>query len=101
MTPEISPVEFAARRDRATAMAAEAGVSKQKALGYPNDCVVAGLGWDAPWLAPGDDTVLQPGMVLCLERTIRKDGYLGDFEETVVVTENGCEKITDAKVRWW
>ncbi|MHA1528897.1 MAG: M24 family metallopeptidase [Alphaproteobacteria bacterium] len=103
-------VEAAIARIRpgATAEAvAAAGVARQTALGYPNDGVFSGLGhgvgmgWDAPWLAPGDATVIEPGMVLCIERTIRKDGYLGDFEETVVVTEDGCEKITDARVRWW
>jgi Xaa-Pro aminopeptidase len=105
---EIVEAGIAAIRPGTTAEeVAAAGLSKQTALGYPNDGVFSGLGhgvglgWDAPWLAPGDTTVIQPGMVLCIERTIRKDGYLGDFEETVVVTEDGCEKITDAKVRWW
>ncbi len=60
-----------------------------------------GLGWDSPWLAPGDTTILQPGMVLCVERTVSRDGYVGDFEETVLVTETGCEKITDARMRSW
>jgi Xaa-Pro aminopeptidase len=105
---EIIEAGIAAVRPGVTAAeVAAAGLAKQESLGYPNDGVFSGLGhgvglgWDAPWLAPGDATVLEPGMVLCLERTIRKDGYLGDFEETVVVTEDGCEKITDAKVRWW
>ena len=86
---------------------AQAGLAKQTALGYPNDGVFSGLGhgvglgWDAPWLAAGDKTIIEPGMVLCIERTIRKNGYLGDFEETVVVTEDGCEKITDAQLRYW
>lgn len=86
---------------------AAAGLARQAALGYPNDGVFSGLGhglglgWDAPWLAPGDATVIEPGMVLCIERTIRRGGYLGDFEETVVVTEDGCKKITDARIRWW
>lgn len=86
---------------------AQAGLAKQTALGYPNDGVFSGLGhgvglgWDAPWLAAGDKTIIEPGMVLCIERTIRKNGYLGDFEETVVVTENGCEKITGAQMRYW
>ena len=86
---------------------AQAGLAKQTALGYPNDGVFSGLGhgvglgWDAPWLAVGDQTVIESGMVLCIERTIRKNGYLGDFEETVVVTEDGCEKITGAQIRYW
>ena len=86
---------------------AEAGLAKQTAMGYPNDGVFSGLGhgvglgWDAPWLAAGDKTIIEPGMVLCIERTIRKNGYLGDFEETVVVTEDSCEKITSTQMRYW
>jgi Xaa-Pro aminopeptidase len=105
---EIVEAAIAEIRPGASAKAvAAAGLAKQTALGYPNDGVFSGLGhgvglgWDAPWLAPGDATVIEPGMVLCIERTIRKDGYLGDFEETVVVTDTGCEKITDARIRYW
>jgi methionine aminopeptidase len=39
--------------------------------------------------------------VLNFEKTLSRDGYLGDFEETVVVTETGVEKLTDARIRWW
>ncbi len=86
---------------------AAAGLEAQRRRNYPNDGVFSGLGhgvglgWDAPWLAPGDKTTLAPGMVLCVERTIRRDGYLGDFEETVVVTEQGCERSSTARTRWW
>jgi len=105
---EIVEAAIAEIRPGTTAEAvAAAGLATQAALGYPNDGVFSGLGhgvglgWDAPWLAPGDGTVIEPGMVLCIERTIRKDGYLGDFEETVEVTEDGCQLITDARIRWW
>ena len=104
----IVEAAIAAIRPGVTAEAvARAGLEKQESLGYPNDGVFSGLGhglglgWDAPWLAPGDTTVIEPGMVLCIERTISKDGYLGDFEETVVVTEEGCEKISVSDVRYW
>ena len=60
-----------------------------------------GLGWDSPWLIPGDETPLVPGMVLCIERTVRLQGYSGDFEETVVVTGEGARRITDARIRRW
>ena len=60
-----------------------------------------GLGWDAPWLIPDDDTPLVPGMVLCVERSVRHAGFYGDFEETVLVTDEGCELLTDARVRRW
>lgn len=87
---------------------ARAGLGAQETAGFANSGVFKalghglGLGWDSPWLSPTDTTPLEPGMVLCLERTIRSaDGYLGDFEETVVVTDTGCEVITDAQKRFW
>ena len=106
---EVIEAGISAVRPGATAAdVAAAGLSCQEARGFSNNGVFkalghgVGLGWDAPWLSPGDDTPLEPGMVLCLERTIRSDdGYLGDFEETVVVTEEGCETITDARKRFW
>ena len=60
-----------------------------------------GLGWDSPWLVESDHTVLQKDMVLCVERSVRHMGYLGDFEETVLVTGDGIELLTDAVVRRW
>jgi adenosine kinase len=60
-----------------------------------------GLGWDEPWLTRGEKREIVPGMVLCIERTVTKDGYLGDFEETVVVTPTGAERITTAPKRHW
>jgi Xaa-Pro aminopeptidase len=40
-------------------------------------------------------------MVLCVERSVRHNGYYGDFEETVLVTDTGTELLTDAVVRRW
>ncbi len=86
---------------------ARAGLGKQEELGFEVKGVFSGLGhgiglgWDSPWLAPGDTTVLAPGMVLNFERTIQQDGFLGDFEETIVVTEDGYDRLTDAQLRFW
>ena len=86
---------------------AVAGLGRQKQLGFEIKGVFPGLGhgiglgWDAPWLTPGDTTPIVPGMVLCFERTITQDGYLGDFEDTVLVTENGIEMLTDATKRYY
>ena len=44
---------------------------------------------------------LKPGMVLNVEKTLMKDGYLGDFEETVVLTERGPQLLTNAQLRFW
>ena len=86
---------------------ASAALSKLVSLGFSPQSDFSGLGhgigmgWDAPWLVPGDPTVLQPGMVLCIERTVEKHGYVGDFEETVLVTETGAELLSKADVRRW
>jgi Xaa-Pro aminopeptidase len=86
---------------------ATAGLRCQAELGIPVSGVFSGLGhgvgmgWDVPWLNPGDPTPLVPGMVLCLEKTLVRDGWLGDFEETVLVTPDGAETITDAVIRRW
>jgi Xaa-Pro aminopeptidase len=99
---------IAAIRPGATAShVAEAGLGMMRDLGYDLGGAFAGmghgigLGWDAPWLIPGDETVLQPGMVLCVERGVRRDGFSGDFEETVLVTESGPELLTPARIRRW
>lgn len=60
-----------------------------------------GLGWDSPWLVESDATPLEENMVLCVERSLRHMGYVGDFEETVAVTSDGCRLLTDARIRWW
>ncbi len=84
-----------------------AGLGKQEALGFPIDGVFSamghgiGLGWDSPWLSRGVATEIVPNMVLSIERTLSKDGYLGDFEESVVITETGYELITNATRRFW
>ena len=86
---------------------AEAGLGRLEALGYSTEAVFSGLGhgiglgWDAPWLARGDGTRITENMVLNFERTVRQDGYLGDFEETVLVTAEGPVKLTDAQLRFW
>jgi Xaa-Pro aminopeptidase len=85
----------------------EAGLGKQASLGFKIDGVFSamghgiGLGWDDPWLARGVETKIVPGMVLSIERTISQDGYLGDFEESVLVTPDGYELITNATKRFW
>jgi Xaa-Pro aminopeptidase len=86
---------------------ADACLAKMDELGYAGASTFAGcghgigLGWDLPWLVSGDPTVLEPGMVICIERSVTADGYLGDFEETVVVTEDGSRLLTSARVRRW
>ena len=84
-----------------------AGLDKQKSMGFAVDGVFSamghgiGLGWDDPWLARGVATPIVPNMVLSVERTIMQDGYLGDYEESVLITPDGYERLTDATMRFW
>ena len=86
---------------------ADAALAMQERLGYPIKSVFSGLGhgiglgWDNPWFVSGESLVLKPNMILNVERTLMRDGYLGDFEETVLLTENGTELLTKAKIRRW
>lgn len=85
----------------------EAGLKQQEDMGFPIKGVFSalghgiGLGWDSPWLARGDTTPIVPNMVLNYERTIAAEGYLGDYEDSVLVTTDGVERLTDAQKRFW
>ncbi|HWK97399.1 MAG TPA: M24 family metallopeptidase [Pseudolabrys sp.] len=106
--PACIDATLAAIRPGATAGdLGEAGLGKQEQLGFPIKGVFSamghgiGLGWDDPWLARGVATKIVPNMVLSIERTISVDGYMGDFEESVLVTKDGYELITNATRRFW
>jgi len=54
-------------------------------------------GYDAPLINSQDTTVLEPGMVLCIEVPLYRVGYGGyQMEDTIVVTENGADVLTSA-----
>ena len=97
----------AVRPGAAASQLAAAGLGKLESLGFSAEAAFSGLGhgiglgWDAPWLAAGDETRIEPNMVLNFERTVSHEGYVGDFEETVVVTDEGPIKLTDARIRFW
>lgn len=50
-----------------------------------------------PLIGPASETILEPGMVLCLETPYYEIGWGGMMvEDTVIVTETGCEILTHA-----
>lgn len=70
--------------------------------GFPAVGHGIGLGWEAPWLTPVDQTVLVPGMTIAVETLIGHPSLGGGFfEENGVVTETGFEVLTTARRRWW
>jgi len=51
---------------------------------------------ETPELKQGDTTILQPGMTFAVDGGISVDGELGGrIGDSIVVTETGCEYITD------
>lgn len=49
-----------------------------------------------PLIGPGNGTLLEPGMVLCVETPYYEIGWGGMMvEDTIIVTESGCELLTE------
>lgn len=71
--------------------------------GFPAVGHGIGLGWEAPWLTPTDDTILVPGMTIAVETLIGHPSVGGGFfEENGVVTDDGFEILTSGvRSRWW
>src|SRR6202140_3645642 len=71
-------------------------------IGFPPHGHGFGLGWEWPWILPTEERLLQPGMCLAVEAMPTRAG-LGSsyFEQDVIVTEDGCELLTQAQKRWW
>lgn len=56
---------------------------------------------EAPTVAAGNDTVLEPGMVFSVEPGVYLDGEFGvRVEDLVVVTGDGCERLNDSPKTW-
>lgn len=56
--------------------------------------------YERPVVAPGHSTMLEPGMVFCLETPFYEIGWGGMMvEDTVVITEDGADALTRSE-RW-
>jgi Xaa-Pro aminopeptidase len=70
--------------------------------GFPAVGHGLGLMWEGPWLMPGVDTVLEPGMYLAVELLLGHPSRGGAmFEHNGFVTPDGIEILTTARSRWW
>ncbi|MFD0986348.1 M24 family metallopeptidase [Methyloligella solikamskensis] len=54
-----------------------------------------GLGIDGPWIMEDEDTVVEPNMTLAVEALVGRPGVgAANFEENIIVHEDGAEIIT-------
>lgn len=84
-----------------SAVIASIPVEASDTEGFPAVGHGIGLGWEAPWLTPVDQTILVPGMTIAVETLIGHPAMGGGFfEENGVVTETGFEVLTTARRRW-
>jgi Xaa-Pro aminopeptidase len=61
-----------------------------------------GLAMERPFIMRGDQTVIEPNMVLAVEVDLGPEGCGAAYEDIVVVTDDGCETITAAcRAEWW
>ncbi len=80
----------------------ELGVSETKNKGIPHyqrhHCGHgSGIeGYDLPLITPNNQSLLEPGMVLCVETPYYEPGFGGlQIEDIVVITSDGYERITE------
>jgi Xaa-Pro aminopeptidase len=63
---------------------------------------VDGDGYDPPLLGPTDETMLEAGMVLCVETPYYEIGFGGlQVEDMVLVTNDGFEPLTRSTRQMW
>jgi Xaa-Pro aminopeptidase len=70
---------------------------------YPSFGHSIGLAWENPSLVPGEQAILQPGMVMAVEAEVGRPGAgTGAFEHNLLVTDDGVEILTAHVANvWW
>lgn len=70
------------------------------ACGYPLHGHSYGIGWESPWLVPGNDTQITAGMAIAIECMAGREdvGYV-KFEHNVLVHEDRTELISTCPER--
>jgi Xaa-Pro aminopeptidase len=70
---------------------------------WPSFGHALGLELEPPYIEAGEPTIVVPGVVLSIETILGTPEVGGaTFEDTVLVTETGCEALTaGTPARWW
>ncbi len=68
--------------------------------GYPLHGHSYGIGWESPWLVPGNETIIEAGMAIAIECMAGRDdiGYV-KFEHNVLVHVDRTELISTCPAR--
>ena len=84
--------------EAAVAGVREAGIPHYERTHVGHGLGIAGAGYEPPLLAPGDRTLLEPGMVLCVETPYIELGFGGlQVEDMVVITQAGFQPLTHSE----
>jgi len=68
--------------------------------GYPLHGHSYGIGWESPWLVPGNETPIEAGMAIAIECMAGREdvGYV-KFEQNILVHEDRTELISTCPLR--
>ncbi len=84
--------------DIATRVVRHTGMPHYERTNVGHGIGLHGDGYDLPQLAPGDDTVIEPGMVLCVETPYYEIGFGGlQVEDMVVITGDKPRFLTTSR----
>lgn len=84
--------------EAAVATVRQAGIPHYERTHVGHGLGIAGAGYEPPLLAPGDQTLLEPGMVLCVETPYIELGFGGlQVEDMVVITPAGFQPLTHSQ----
>jgi Xaa-Pro dipeptidase len=82
----------------ATRAVRDAGMTHYERTNVGHGIGLQGDGYDSPTLTPGDNTVLEPRMVLCIETPYYEIGFGGlQVEDMVVITEGQLKFLTTSR----
>lgn len=85
-----------------SAVVASIPKEKPEMEGFPAVGHGLGLMWESPWLVEADETVIEPGMYIAVEKLLGHPSLGGAmFEHNGLVTDSGFEILTTARERWW
>ena len=71
-------------------------------VGYPIHGHSFGLGWEGPWITPGQDTLIEAGMAIAVETMAGQKGVGSvKFEENVLVHPDRVELLTTTPAKPW